>query len=61
MAITRVYNQALQSAGVGAQVVAVVEDKKLGLVAKLSKTDSSVTDEDVTKVLGLFARPWDWE
>ncbi len=61
MAITRVYNQALQSAGVGAQVVAVVEDKKLGLVAKLSKTDSTVTDEDVTKVLGLFARPWDWE
>ncbi len=61
MAITRVYNAALQSAGIGAEVVSVAEDKKLGLVAKLSKSDDSVTDDAVTKTLGMFARPWAWD
>jgi len=61
MAITRIYNAALQSAGIGAEVISVVEDKKLGLVAKLTKTDDSATDDAVTKTLGVFARPWAWE
>lgn len=61
MAITRVYNEALQSAGIGVRVVAVVEDKKLGLVAKLKKTDTTVKDQEVADTLGVFARPWAWE
>ncbi|WP_208349338.1 acyl-CoA synthetase [Pseudaestuariivita rosea] len=59
MAITRVYNGALDKAEVHAQVVSVVDDKKRGLVAKLSKT-GDVTDDAVTNVLGNFARPWEW-
>lgn len=60
MAITRTFNEALESAGLGASVVSVAEDKKRGLVAKLNKTDSSLTDAKVKKVLGSFTRPWDW-
>ncbi|MBY6048423.1 acyl-CoA synthetase [Vannielia litorea] len=57
MAITRIYNEALE--GCGAEVAEVVEDKKRGLVAKLKKT--SGTDEaKVAEVLGSFTRPWDW-
>ncbi len=57
MAITRIYNEALE--GCGAEVAEVVEDKKRGLVAKLKRT--SGTDEaKVAEVLGSFTRPWDW-
>ncbi len=59
-AITRVYNAALDTAGVGAQVVRVDEDKKLGLVAKISKTDAGVSDDAVQEILGKFIRPWAW-
>ncbi|MEO1563713.1 MAG: acyl-CoA synthetase [Pseudomonadota bacterium] len=59
MAITRVYNAALTEAGVPVKVEAVLEDKKRGLVAQLSKS-GDVTDEQVTKVLGNFVRPWEW-
>ncbi|MEE9387005.1 MAG: acyl-CoA synthetase [Paracoccaceae bacterium] len=58
-AITRIYNAALAEANVSAEVVEVVEDKKRGLVAKLSKS-STVEDAQVTAVLGAFTRPWDW-
>jgi fatty-acyl-CoA synthase len=58
-AITRVYNAALDKAGVGAQVTAVLEDKKLGLVAHVTKTGDA-TDEQVRAVLGAFTRPWVW-
>ncbi|MCF2872593.1 acyl-CoA synthetase [Octadecabacter sp. G9-8] len=58
-AITRVYNASLDKAGVGAQVTAVMEDKKLGLVAHLSRTGDA-TDEQVKDVLGSFTRPWVW-
>lgn len=61
MAITRIYNEALQTAGLGVEVISVVEDKKLGLVAILAKSDGGVTDEAVTQTLGVFARPWTWE
>ena len=60
MAITRVYNEALAASGVKAKVVDVIEDRQRGLVAKLSRSDSSVTDDQVTEVLGAFVRPWDW-
>ncbi|MEM8632045.1 MAG: acyl-CoA synthetase [Pseudomonadota bacterium] len=58
-AITRVYNDALSGAGLGASVESVVEDKKLGLVAVLSR--GADTDEDkVKELLGSYTRPWRW-
>ncbi|WP_069299353.1 acyl-CoA synthetase [Neptunicoccus sediminis] len=59
-AITRVYDAALADAGVGASVAEVIEDKKRGLVAQLKKTDPSVTDAQVSDVLGGFINPWEW-
>lgn len=59
MAITRVYNQALAEAGLKVEVAAVVEDKKLGLVAHLRKT-GEVDEAAVRKVLGDYVRPWTW-
>lgn len=59
-AITRIYNAALDKAGVGASVVKVVEDKKRGLVAQLEKSDDAVTDEAVQAVLGSFINQWEW-
>ncbi len=59
-AITRIYNSALEEAGQSARVSHVVEDKKLGLVAHLSgKSDND--HEAVTRALGSFTRPWDWD
>lgn len=57
-AITRIYNGALEDAGVAARVVSVLDDKKRGLVAQLDANGSS--DDDVSKVLGSFTRPWEW-
>ncbi len=59
MAITRVYNAALVEAGLAAEVIEVVEDKKRGLVAQLRAT-GEVDREAVKKVLGEFTRPFDW-
>ena len=56
-AITRVYNEALEKAGVEARVTSVVDDKKRGLVAKVTMSGTSETD--VSDVLGAFTRPWD--
>ena len=58
-AITRVYNEALEAAGLTARVVEVTEDKKRGLVAKLSGQGQD-DDGKVTEVLGNFTRPWEW-
>lgn len=58
-AITRVYNAALSKAGVKAEVVSVVEDKKRGLVAQLQNS-GNVEDSAVQDVLGNFTRPWEW-
>nr|WP_321251992.1 acyl-CoA synthetase [uncultured Ruegeria sp.] len=57
-AITRIYNGALEKAGVDARVVSVIDDKKRGLVAQLDANGSS--EDDVSKVLGSFTRPWEW-
>ena len=59
MAIIRVYDAALAQAGIPARVAMVAEDKKRGLVAKLSKS-GPVDDAKVTEVLGGFTNPWDW-
>ena len=58
LAITRVYNAALEEAGVEARVVSVVDDKKRGLVAQLSA--GTKDDGAVNGVLGDFIRPWEW-
>lgn len=57
MAITRVYNEALEEAGNAARVVSVVDDKKRGLIAQIESNGAS--DEDITSVLGAFTRPWE--
>ena len=59
-AITRVYDAALENAGVSARVISVDEDKKLGLVAKISNPDGNVSDKDIQAILGKFTRPWAW-
>ena len=58
-AITRVYNEALEKAGVPARVVSVLDDKKRGLVAQIAKTDG-VGDASVDSVLSSYTRPWQW-
>ncbi|WP_420584623.1 acyl-CoA synthetase [Ruegeria sp.] len=57
-AITRIYNGALEEAGLDARVASVIDDKKRGLVAQLDANGSS--EDDVSKVLGAFTRPWEW-
>ncbi len=59
LAITRIYNEALTAANLPVQVKAVVEDKKRGLVAQISRVDG-VSDAAVTEVLGQYIRPWEW-
>lgn len=58
-AITRVYNAALEEARLNASVIEVVDDKKRGLVARVSRT-GVVHDDEVGHVLGAFTRPWEW-
>ncbi len=59
MAITRVYNAALSDAGHAAEVTRVVDSKKRGLVAQVTKT-GKVDEEAVKHLLGEFTRPWEW-
>ena len=58
-AITRIYDAALQDAGLAARVAEVVEDKKLGLVARLNGRNAA-DEEAVGHTLGAFTRPWVW-
>jgi fatty-acyl-CoA synthase/long-chain acyl-CoA synthetase len=58
MAITRVYNEALEKAGCAARVVSVLDDKKRGLIAEVQANGASV--EQVGEVLGSYTRPWEW-
>lgn len=58
-AIMRVYNAALAERGLAAQVCAVVDDKKRGLVAQVRRT-GEVSDAAVAETLGAYTRPWDW-
>ncbi len=58
-AITRMFDAALEKGDVAARVAAVVEDKKRGLVAKISKTGEA-NEAAVNACLGEFIRPWEW-
>ncbi|MCA0044135.1 acyl-CoA synthetase [Celeribacter litoreus] len=58
-AITRVYNAALESDGLSARVVSVIDDKKRGLVARIDPSAKSEQDA-LERVLGSFTRPWEW-
>jgi len=58
-AIMRVYNAALSEAGIAAHVERVVEDKKRGLVAHVTRTGEA-DESDISKVLGVYAQPWEW-
>ena len=57
-AIARVYNGALEAAGLPARVAEVVDDKKRGLVARLDRNGADAGA--VSKVLDDFTRPWEW-
>jgi acyl-CoA synthetase (AMP-forming)/AMP-acid ligase II len=59
-AIRRVFDEELASKGVSARVAEVVEDKKRGLVARVSgrKADEEQT---VAEILGEFPGYWDWK
>lgn len=59
MAITRCFDAALDEAGISARVARVVEDKKRGLVAQLTKS-APVEDAAVASILGQFSNPWEW-
>ncbi len=59
LAIRRIYDQALAGADVPAEVAEVVEDRKLGLVARLRRTGTT-GEEEVAKALGGYTRPWAW-
>ncbi|OED49686.1 acyl-CoA synthetase [Rhodobacteraceae bacterium (ex Bugula neritina AB1)] len=56
-AIARVYNGALEQAGLAARVATVIDDKKRGLVAQVAANGS--TDADINGVLNSFTRPWE--
>ena len=55
-AITRVFDMALQEAGLSARVISVIDEKKRGLVAQISGGDS---DDKIKEVLGQFPSSWD--
>jgi fatty-acyl-CoA synthase len=63
-AITRVFDAALERAGLGARVADVIEDRKIGLVAILSRPEGAASAEDddaaVAATLGQFLTPWRW-
>jgi fatty-acyl-CoA synthase len=57
-AITRVYDTALQAQNLPVRVVSVIDDKKRGLVAQISR--NGVDEAAVAEVLGAFPGPWEW-
>jgi fatty-acyl-CoA synthase/long-chain acyl-CoA synthetase len=58
-AIKRIYNAALSDAMMEAEVVDVIDDKKMGLTARVKKT-GEIDDMAITALLGKFTRPWVW-
>ncbi len=59
LAITRVFDAALNEAGIAAAVAEVVEDKKLGLVVKLARR-GPLDDEAVIHLMGQYPGSWAW-
>lgn len=60
-ATERVYNEALETAGLDAKVKEVYEHKKRGLVAIVALNDKSLTEDALSSVLGGFATKWEIE
>jgi fatty-acyl-CoA synthase len=60
LAIVRVYDDALEKAGLDVRVVQVVEDKRRGLVAMLEAGDGPSDEAAVASALGSFVTPWEW-
>ena len=60
LAIIRTFNDILVENNINAKVNNVIEDKKLGLVAKLDKIDNEISDQQINNVLGQFIIPWQW-
>jgi fatty-acyl-CoA synthase len=60
LAIVRVYDDALEKAGLDVRVVQVVEDKRRGLVAMLEAGDGAADEAAVASALGSFVTPWEW-
>lgn len=58
-AIKRIYNGALEKAGVEGRVLEVVDSKKRGLVAKIDPAAKGQADE-IAHCLGAYTRPWEW-
>ncbi|HQY44867.1 MAG TPA: acyl-CoA synthetase [Paracoccaceae bacterium] len=59
LAIRRVFDASLAEAGIAASVAEVVEDKKRGLVARLTRK-GPVDEAAVAKLLGQYTCQWDW-
>ena len=59
-AIRRVFTERIVNEGLSATVAEVVEDPKLGLVARIARGDGSEEDEQVSQILGDYAVRWDW-
>ncbi|NOR31405.1 MAG: acyl-CoA synthetase [Sulfitobacter sp.] len=57
MAITRIFNESLEAAGLPARVASVVDDKKRGLVARVTMNGAS--EADVGKTLNAFTFGWE--
>ncbi|WP_428926111.1 acyl-CoA synthetase [Marinibacterium sp. SX1] len=57
-AIARVYDGALEQAGLPARVAEVIDDKKRGLTARLARNGAEA--DAVSKVLDDYVRPWEW-
>jgi len=57
MAITRIFNETLESTGSAARVASVTDDKKRGLVAQITMNGAS--EADVGKILDVFTFGWE--
>lgn len=56
-AITRVFDETLEKAGLAARVSHVIDDKKRGLVATINMNGASL--DDVNAALGAFTQKWE--
>jgi fatty-acyl-CoA synthase/long-chain acyl-CoA synthetase len=56
MAITRIFNEALENANCAARVTSVVDDKKRGLLAQVTMNGAS--EAEVGKTLDVYTFGW---
>lgn len=61
LAVARVYDAALKAGGSSARVSAVVEDRRLGLVAELAPAPPACDPDATAASLAGFLVPWRWE